>query len=64
MGQTFYYEDLNISNYFPISASSTYKNSYGKALYYSHIRALNSLEAIEKALKEGSTSKEKESDNW
>jgi hypothetical protein len=54
MGEPFYYDELPIVNYYPINPDGKYKTAYGQALYYSHLRALDSMQKIEKSLNEGS----------
>ena len=53
-----------VSATFPVDASGGLKNQYGKAFYQSHKRALATLDAIEKALREGNTSSQFENDDW
>jgi hypothetical protein len=53
-----------ISQQFPINQNGGTKNNKGKAFYKSHEKAIETLDAIEKAIKEGNTSKEIENDKW
>jgi hypothetical protein len=57
------YNDVKISRAFPIKPNQTQKNAYGAAFYESHKRAINTLEGLEKALKEGNSTK-KVDDDW
>ena len=52
-----------IASTFPLNPKGRLKNQYSKAFYGSHLRAQNSLLAIEKAIKEGNTFKV-EKDDW
>ena len=54
----------NVSGEFPINKDGSRKNIMGKAFYKSHIKAIASLDLIEKAIKEGTTSKQLENDKW
>jgi len=54
----------NVSKEFPINKDGNRKNIMGKAFYKSHIKAIESLDLIEKAIKEGTTSKQLEDDKW
>ncbi len=59
-----YYNGIKISVEYPINQDGKQPNSMGKAFYNSHLRAMASMEAIEKALKEGNTAKEGEKSDW
>lgn len=52
-----------ISQEFPIVPKGKYKNVMGKAFYKSHIRAIETLDSVEKALKESNVNVE-EGDGW
>jgi len=54
----------NVSKEFPINDEGGRKNIMGKAFYKSHNKAIESLDLIEKAIKEGTTSKQIEDDKW
>lgn len=54
----------NVSKEFPINKDGSRKNIMGKAFYKSHLRVIETLESIEKAIKEGNTSKQIENDKW
>lgn len=54
----------DVSLTFPVIPDGRLKNQYGKAFYHSHQRAVATLDAIEKALREGNTSTEFENDDW
>ena len=54
----------NVKDYFPINKDGTGKNNRGKAFYNSHMRAIATLNAVEKAIKEGNTSKTIENKEW
>lgn len=54
----------DVSSTFPVIFDGRLKNQYGKAFYKSHKRALATLDAIEKALREGNTSTQFENDDW
>ena len=51
-----------ISYYYPINPKGSQKNLFGEAFVKSHIRATETLDNIEKALKSGSG--KKANDNW
>lgn len=53
-----------VSQQFPINKDGDSKNRMGKAFYFSHKKALNSIEAIENAIKGGNTSKQFENKEW
>lgn len=55
---------LTVTQQFPFNKEGDRKNNMGKAFYYSHKRAVASLAAIEKAIKEGNTSKQLENSEW
>tara|TARA_B110001450_G_C17567071_1_gene459239 strand:+ start:244 stop:849 length:606 start_codon:yes stop_codon:yes gene_type:complete len=55
--------DVNISDSFPLNPKGYTKNQFGKAFYKSHLRAQESLLAIEKSIKEGNTI-DKNTDGW
>lgn len=54
----------DVSSSFPVIPDGRLKNQYGKAFYKSHQRAMATLDAIEKALREGNTSTKFENDDW
>lgn len=49
---------------YPINPKGAFKTVMTKAFYKTHERALSSLDAVEKAIKEGSTSKSIENSDW
>ena len=53
-----------IKDEFPVNKDGGRKNITGKAFYKSHLKAIASLDSIEKAIKEGNTSKKLEDDKW
>lgn len=63
-GTPTYYNGIKIFTEYPINPDGKTKNSMGKAFYYSHMKAVESMGSIEKALKEGNTAKEGENNNW
>jgi hypothetical protein len=54
----------DVNSEFPINPKGYSKTVMGKAFYKSHKSALQTLESIEKALKEGNTSIGIENDDW
>ena len=54
----------DVNSEFPINPKGYTKTVMGKAFHKSHKSALQTLEAIEKALKEGNTSIGIENDDW
>lgn len=54
----------DVSSSFPVIPDGRLKNQYGKAFYKSHQRAMETLDAIEKVLREGNTSTQFENDDW
>lgn len=54
----------NVTEDFPINKEGTGKGNRGKAFYNSHMRAIATLNSIEKAIKEGNTSKSIENKEW
>jgi hypothetical protein len=58
------YSTMKIEQEFPINEKGMFKTVNGKAFYKSHQKAIVSLDAIEKAIKEGSTSKQLENNEW
>ena len=52
-----------ISNNFPVNKKGHTKNQFTKAFYASHNRALKTIESVEKALRQGNTTK-KDKDDW
>ncbi len=58
------YSTLKIEQEYPINEKGFLKTVMGKAFYKSHQKAIASLDAIEKAIKEGSTSKQLENTEW
>ena len=59
---SFYTRD--VAQEYPINPKGTYKSMMTKAFYKTHQRAIASLDAIEKAIKEGNTSKAIEGESW
>lgn len=57
-------QDTQIHKSYPFNKKGSDKNMYGKAFYYSHKKAIESIEEIENAIKNGSTSTEIENDDW
>ncbi len=55
---------LIINKQFPVNKDGDSKNRMGKIFYLSHKKAMASLNAIEVAIKEGSTSKQIENNEW
>jgi hypothetical protein len=55
---------LKVEQSFPINPKGNQKTVMGKAFYKSHLSAIATLNAIEKSIKEGNTSKELEKDKW
>jgi hypothetical protein len=49
---------------YPVNNDGNRKNITGKSFYKSHLKAIASLNSIEKAIKEGNTSKKLEDDKW
>lgn len=58
------YFSFKIEQTFPVNINGGSKNQMGKAFYYSHFYSLATLNAIEKAVKEGNTSKNIENKEW
>lgn len=58
------YSSTRVSDSYPINEKGGQKNVMAKAFYKSHLRAIASLDAVEKAIKEGSTSKAIEDSKW
>ena len=58
------YLTTKIEQEFPINEKGTSKTVMGRAFYKSHQKAIATLDAIEKAIIEGSTSKELENSEW
>lgn len=59
------YSTISIVNEFPINPKGMFKNVMGKAFYKSHMRAMATLDDLEKALKEGNTDETIENnDDW
>jgi len=55
---------LRVEQSFPINPKGNQKTVMGKVFYKSHLSAILSLDAIEKAIKDGNTSKSLEKDDW
>jgi len=55
---------LRVEQSFPINPKGNQKTLMGKVFYKSHLSAILSLDAIEKAIKDGNTSKSLEKDDW
>ena len=58
------YSSLKVKQSFPINPKGNQKTVMGKAFYKSHLSAIATLDALEKSIKEGNTSKELEKDTW
>jgi hypothetical protein len=58
------YFTSKVEDSFPINPKGVQKTVMGKAFYKSHIAAIASLDAVEKSIKEGNTSKDIEKDKW
>lgn len=58
------YSTSKVEQEYPINPKGFQKTVMAKAFYKSHKRAESTLEAIEKTIKEGSTSKEIENEDW
>lgn len=58
------YSSFAVEKSYPINPDGVQKTVMGKAFYKSHLSAIASLDAIEKSIKEGNTSKELEKDKW
>jgi hypothetical protein len=58
------YSTMKVAREYPINPKGTQKTIMTKAFYKSFKKANESLEAIEKAIKEGNTSKEIENKGW
>lgn len=58
------YATMKVEQEYPINPKGGQKTVMTKAFYKSHKRAMASLDAIEKAIKEGNTSKAIEGENW
>ena len=55
---------IKVEESFPINPKGTQKTVMGKAFYKAHLSAIATLDALEKSIKEGNTSKELEGDKW
>lgn len=55
--------DYKISNFYPVNKKGNQKNLYGKAFYESNLRVRKTLDSLEKAIKEGIGTKNK-NDDW
>jgi hypothetical protein len=49
---------------YPVNPEGGRKNAMGKSFYKSHLRAMQTMESVEKALHEGSVSKDVEDEDW
>jgi len=58
------YVTMKVEQEFPINGKGMFKTVMGKAFYKSHLHALSTLDAIEKAIREGNTSKQIENSDW
>lgn len=58
------YSTMKIEQEYPINENGMSKTVMGKAFYKSHKHAIASIDAIEKAIKEGNTSKQMENSDW
>lgn len=58
------YSTFKVEESFPINPKGHQRTVMGKAFYKSHMAAIASLDAIEKSIKDGNTSKEIEKDKW
>lgn len=54
----------NVKDEYPVNVNRDRKNIMGKSFYKSHQKALASIDAIDKAIKEGNTSKQLENKEW
>ena len=55
---------FKVEQSFPINEKGNQKTVMGKAFYKSHLSAIATLDAIEKSIKDGNTSKALEKDKW
>ena len=55
---------VKVEQSFPINKKGYQKTVMGKAFYKSHLSAIGTLDAIEKSIKDGNTSKALEKDKW
>lgn len=58
------YSTVKIAQEFPINEEGIFRTVMGKAFYKSHQKAIATLDAVEKAIKEGSTSRQIENTEW
>lgn len=58
------YNTYKVTSEYPFNENSFFKTVMAKSFYKSHMRAMATLDAIEKAIKEGSTSKSIENSTW
>ncbi len=58
------YKTSEVKNNYPINPKGKYKTSMGKAFYKTHKKAIETLDKIENAIKNGNTSKSIEDSNW
>lgn len=58
------YTTIKIADTYPINPKGGQKTVMTKAFYKSYHKAFDTLEAVEKAIKDGSTSKEIENEDW
>lgn len=58
------YITTQVAENFPINPKGVQKTVMGKAFYKAHLRALGTIEAIEKAIREGNTSSTIENESW
>lgn len=58
------YSTMKIEQEYPINEKGMFKTVMGKAFYKSHQKAIATMDAIERAIKEGNTSKQMENSEW
>lgn len=58
------YSTIKIADTYPINPKGGQKTVMTKAFYKSYHKAFDTLDAVEKAIKDGSTSKEIENEDW
>lgn len=58
------YSTMKIANEYPINEKGGQKTVMSKAFYKSYKKAMTTLDGVEKAIKEGSTSKALENSDW
>lgn len=58
------YSTIKVANSYPVNPKGDQKTVMTKAFYKAFHKAFDSLDAVEKAIKDGSTSKEIENEDW